>query len=122
MDKMNNPFLEGQPNEQCDVMYIFDNSLNRTREQINVFNCLIYMKLHENEMVYDMIKDLIVSKIGQESFDLIKRCYIDTYNPQTKIFARYSFLESKKLCGDIINSFNVIYSIINDINQLVQDY
>lgn len=122
MAMMNNPFLEGQPNEKSEIVYIFDNSLNRTKEQCAVFNCLIYLKLHENEMIYDMIKDLIISKIGIENFNLIKKCYIDTYNPQTKVFARYSYLNSQADCGNIVHSFTQIYNIMKDINQLVRDY
>lgn len=122
METINNPFLEGQPNEKSEVRYIFDNSLNRTNEQKHVFKFLIYMKLHKDEMIYDMLKDLIIGHIGEQSFDLIEKCYIDTYNPTTKVFARYSYLESKQQCGDIINSFNVIFSLMGDINQLIRDY
>ena len=108
MEKMFNPFLEGQPDDETVVSYILDKALNGSEDQKAVFKFFQYLISVKDTEAYDNLIKGLINILGQADYDLIKTVYFDTYNTQTMTFTRYAYFEDKNEIKRIFSAFILI--------------
>lgn len=114
--------LEKYLDKELPVKMIFDTMQMKNDVAISVAKILIWIATHKDTKGEEIIRNILRANLGANRYDIIHKCYIDTYDEKSNILKRYFYLEDPNIIYDIMDSFNIIYSLIPVLSEVASYY
>lgn len=121
MRKIKCPF-QNFLDQELPLTIIFDTLSIREDVTKYVGKIITYICTKKSIKGSEIILNIIRANIGQEKYDLFKKSYIDTYNIENKTIKRYFYLYDEKDLFNIVDAFNIIYSLSPVLNNIALHY
>lgn len=119
LEKICNPFLEGQENEWTDAAYIIDKSLNMSPQQKQVFTFFTYY-LKSGSEIQKKFSDFMKARLGTEAYGIIYDTYINSFDRKTNRMTRYAFFDEKKDIRKLYDAVSAVYALLPELKQISQ--
>lgn len=119
MEKICNPFLEGQENEWTESAYIIDKSLNMSPQQKQVFMFFSYY-LKAEDSTRQKLSDFMKARLGTEAYGIIYGTYLSSFDRETMRMTRYAFLDEKKDIMGLYDAVSAVYALLPDLKRIAQ--